>query len=125
MWQFFEPELRKRLSDMEAESSYAHRVRSALFKLLPSGLSSIDDVANNLAVSKRTLQRYLSNEKTNFQKELNTTREKLARHYLSNSTYSGAEISFLLGFEDPNSFVRAFRTWTGETPEQVRAEIRP
>ena len=125
MWQFFEPELRKRLSDMEAESSYAHRVRSALFKLLPSGLSSIDDVANNLAVSKRTLQRYLSNEKTNFQKELNTTREKLARHYLSNSSYSGAEISFLLGFEDPNSFVRAFRTWTGETPEQVRAEIRP
>ena len=82
-------------------------------------------VAKNLAISKRTLQRYLSNEKTYFQKELNTTREKLARHYLTNSTYSGAEISFLLGFEDPNSFVRAFRSWTGETPEQLRAEIRP
>ena len=125
MWEFFEPELRKRLSDMEAESSYAHRVRSTLFELLPSGRSSIDDVAKNLAISKRTLQRYLSNEKTYFQRELNTTREKLARHYLTNSTYSGAEISFLLGFEDPNSFVRAFRSWTGETPEQLRAEIRP
>ncbi len=33
---------------------------------------------------------------------------------------SGAEISFLLGFDDPNSFFRAFRAWTGETPDQVR-----
>jgi AraC-like DNA-binding protein len=123
MWQFFEPELRKRLSDMETEASYAHRVRSSLFELLPSGQTSIDDVANNLAVSKRTLQRYLSDEKTSFQQELNKTRESLARHYLTNSTYSGAQISFLLGFEDPNSFVRAFRSWTGETPEQVRAEL--
>ena len=124
MWRFFEPELRKRLADIEAEASYASRVRSSLFELLPGGLSSIDDVAKNLAVSKRTLQRYLNDEKTSFQKELNKTRERLARHYLANSTYSGAEISFLLGFEDPNSFVRAFRSWTGDTPEKVRAEIR-
>jgi AraC-like DNA-binding protein len=123
MWQFFELELRKRLADMETEASYANRVRSSLFELLPSGLSSIDAVANNLAVSKRTLRRYLSDEKTSFQQELNKTRESLARHYLANSTYSGAQISFLLGFEDPNSFVRAFRSWTGQTPEKVRAEI--
>ena len=124
MWRFFEPELRKRISDIEAEASYANRVRSCLFELLPSGMSSIDDVAKNLAIGKRTLQRQLSQEKTSFQQELNKTREKLARHYLINSSYSGAQISFLLGFEDPNSFVRAFRSWTGETPEKVRAEIR-
>jgi AraC-like DNA-binding protein len=123
MWRFFEPELRKRLTDIEAEASYANRVRSCLFELLPSGMSSIDDVAKNLAIGKRTLQRQLSQEKTSFQQELNKTREKLARHYLINSSYSGAQISFLLGFEDPNSFVRAFRSWTGETPERVRAEI--
>ena len=124
MWQFFEPELRKRLSDIEAEESYANRVRSCLFELLPSGQSTIDDVAKNLAVGKRTLQRYLSSEKTSFQQELNKTRESLARHYLTSSNYSGAQISFLLGFDDPNSFVRAFRSWTGQTPENVRAEIR-
>ena len=123
MWRFFEPELRKRLTDIEAEASYANRVRSCLFELLPSGMSSIDDVAKNLAIGKRTLQRQLSQGKTSFQQELNKTREKLARHYLINSSYSGAQISFLLGFEDPNSFVRAFRSWTGETPERVRAEI--
>lgn len=30
---------------------------------------------------------------------------------------SAAEPSFLLGFEDPNSFYRAFQAWTGGTPE--------
>jgi AraC-like DNA-binding protein len=36
---------------------------------------------------------------------------------------SGAGISFLLGFEDPNSFFRAFHRWTGSTPEQARLAL--
>jgi AraC-like DNA-binding protein len=120
MWKFFEPELRRRLSDIDTEASFAMRVRSSLLELLPSGQNSIDAVAKKLAVSKRTLQRRLGEESTNFQVELNKTREKLARHYLSNSELSGAEISFLLGFEDPNSFFRAFHSWTGLTPSQLR-----
>ncbi len=122
MWNFFEPELRKRLSQLEKQSSFARRVQSALCELLPSGRGSSDQVAQNLAVSKRSLQRYLKNEGTSFQKELNRTREKLARHYLANSSLPGSQISFLLGFDDPNSFVRAFRSWTGTTPEKIRAQ---
>lgn len=55
---------------------------------------------------------------------LNETREHLAKHYLKTSGISGAEISFLLGFEDPNSFFRAFHAWTGETPEQARGALQ-
>ena len=49
----------------------------------------------------------------------------LAHPYLQNSDMSGAEISFLLGFEDPNSFVRAFQGWTGTTPQAVRSGALP
>jgi AraC-like DNA-binding protein len=55
---------------------------------------------------------------------MSRTASALAVHYLKTSSMSGAEISFLLGFEDPNSFVRAFLTWTGNTPESVRATVR-
>ena len=48
--------------------------------------------------------------------------EELARHYLSNSDLSGSQISYLLGFENPNSFFRAFHAWTGFTAESVRSQ---
>ena len=52
---------------------------------------------------------------------LDSVRGELAQHYLSHSTMTGSEISFLLGFEDPNSFVRAFHGWTGITPQTARS----
>lgn len=59
-------------------------------------------------------------EGTSFQAILGNTREALARHYLKSSELSGAEVGFLLGYEDPNSFFRTFQTWTGQTPQQAR-----
>jgi AraC-like DNA-binding protein len=121
MWQFFEPELQKRLSEVDESATTADRVQAALLELLPGGQASIDPVSKKLGTSARTLQRRLKQEGRSFQDLLNRTREDLAMHYLRNSDISGAEISFLLGFDDPNSFVRAFHTWTGETPGRVRA----
>ncbi len=123
MWKFFEPELRRRLGEVEATASTAERVHSALLELLPGGLAAVPAVARKLGVSARTLQRRLQDEGTSFQRVLDRTREDLARHYLG-TEMAGAEISFLLGFEDPNSFVRAFHDWTGVTPEQLRSQLR-
>ena len=73
-------------------------------------------------MSTRTLQRRLKGERATFQATiLDSTHESLARHYLSRSELSAGEISFLLGYDDPRSFYRAFRTWTGQTPQLVRA----
>ncbi|WP_027929183.1 AraC family transcriptional regulator [Amycolatopsis thermoflava] len=120
LWRFFAPELRKRLSDLQASASVAERVRAALHETLPAGGSSMTAVTRHLAVSSRTLQRQLQLEGTSFQEILATTRESLARHYLGNSTMRTAEIAYLLGYDDTNSFYRAFRTWTGTTPDTLR-----
>ena len=104
IWNFFEPELKQRLSDLETETSVRQRVKSALLEMLPSGQSSIEETSRRLAVSKRTLQRQLSQESSSCKEILNTTRLALARHYLAHSTTSPPEISFLLGYQDSNSF---------------------
>lgn len=120
LWAMFEPELRQRLADLEGEVTTEKRVRAALLEGLPSGLLSMEDVAKKLGSSKRTLQRRIEAEGTSYQQILKETREALARHYLTKTALPVAEISFLLGFDEPNSFYRAFRTWTGMTPEAIR-----
>lgn len=124
MWRVFEPDLRRRLSELEGSATTAERVRALLLELLPSNSATIEIVADRLAVSKRTLQRRLEDEGENFRALVNRTRESLARHYLSQPGLSSGEIAFLLGFEDPNSFYRAFHEWTGQTPESVRNAMR-
>ena len=121
MWRTFEPALRQRLADLTDGASFEERVRAVLLEALPGGEGSMDEVARTLGVSRRTLQRRLHDEATTFQSVLTATREDLARHYLAQTRLSSAEISYLLGFEDPNSFFRAFHNWTGQTPDQARS----
>lgn len=123
MWEYFEPELKRRLSELEIEDTYTARVRSALIELLPAGDVKIDDVARKLSLSKRSLQRKLKEEETTFQKQLNHTRELLARHYLKNSEMTSDDIAYLLGYQDLNSFIRAFHTWTGKTVSEYKRDF--
>lgn len=120
MWDFFEAGLKQRLSDLEMGTSVSQRVKSILLEMLPSGQSSIEEAASRLAMSKRSLQRYLRQESSSYKEILNDTRKELAQHYLASSAISPPEISYLLGYQDSNSFLRAFKLWTGTTPGEFR-----
>lgn len=120
MWATFEPELRRRLAEVDASASTEERVRAALLEGLPSGQLAVEAVARRLGMSKRTLQRRLEGDGTSYQRVLSETREALARHYLARTSLATTEIAFLLGFDEPNSFYRAFSDWTGQTPDAVR-----
>jgi AraC-like DNA-binding protein len=84
----------------------------------------MDDVADELNVSTRTLQRRLQEADSSFQQMLDEARHHLARHYLNNSVLELNEAAYLLGYEDSNSFVRAFRTWEGIPPARWRDQQR-
>jgi len=120
IWSTFEPDLRRRTRALEAEMSVSDRVRSALFECLPSGEATTEGIAARLGLSGRTLQRRLAAEEASFRVLMQETRQKLALHYLHGTSLPYEEISFLLGFEEPSSFFRAFREWTGTTPEATR-----
>jgi AraC-like DNA-binding protein len=121
MWQDFEPRLKQRLSELHHTATTSERVHAALLELLPSGSASMEAVSKKLGTSVRTLQRRLMEEDETFQSLLSRTREALALHYLKRPELSASEISFLLGYDDPSSFFRAFNDWTGTTPEQARS----
>lgn len=121
LWRFFEPELKKQLIKAESSKTIFDQVRLALFECLPAGYACLESVSKRLNISSRTLQRQLTHENISFKKVLMETRRHLAIYYLENTELSNSDISFLLGFKEPNSFVRAFKLWTGRSPGFVRA----
>lgn len=122
MWAAFEPSLRLRLSDATAPATMTGSLTGWLNESIASGRTSVQDAARDLCVSTRTLQRRLSEEGTSFQAELLATRKKLANHYLTQTKLSTAEIAFLLGYSEQNSFYRAFHEWSGSSPERARQD---
>jgi AraC-like DNA-binding protein len=116
----FEEELRRENSD----ENFLERVRVAIRQKLTGQRPTIEDIADALHVSSRTLQRRLQDEGSSFQRVLEDARHQLARHYLNNSFLELNEAAYLLGYEDANSFVRAFRTWEGIPPARWREKQR-
>ncbi len=124
IWAAFEPELRTRLAQLDASVQVGQRVRSVLLEALPGGGVGMEAVARRLGMSQRSLQRHLEQEGLTYTGLLQATRQSLAQHYLLKTDLPTGEISFLLGFDEPNSFFRAFRGWTGQTPEGLRQLLR-
>jgi AraC-like DNA-binding protein len=73
-------------------------------------------------MSDRTLQRRLAEEGMSFKHLLTQVRHEQAREYLAAPSLDIKEVAFLIGYEDQNSFFRAFRLWEGDTPSNWRTE---
>lgn len=96
------------------------RVYSVLLESLPAGVNTIQSVCEELATSSRTLQRNLEKEGSTFKSILKQVRLELGTQYITKTKMSYPEIAFLLGYKETSSFFRAFKTWTGSTPDEAR-----
>lgn len=101
------------------ERLLAHRVKDFLSEVDQTG-AVIQQVAEALHLSVRTLSRRLAAEGTHFQAVKDEVRRDLAVQKLTSSSVSLAILAGQLGFEDLASFNRAFRNWTGSTPGTYR-----
>ncbi len=118
------PQFEEQLRQYKDEDSFTELVRRTIQDKLAGHRPSIDAVSQALHMSPRTLQRRLKESGSNFQRVLDEARHQMARYYLSNSALELNEAAYLLGFEDPNSFGRAFRIWEGMPPSDWRETHR-
>lgn len=118
------PGLEAELTRQLAARSFSAEVRVAIARHIASGdRPSIGKVARRLGASARTLQRRLGEEQRTYQQELDEVRQQTARRLLSITSLDPVEVAFLLGFEEPASFTRAFRAWEGTTPLRWRGAL--
>jgi AraC-like DNA-binding protein len=114
------PQLDAELLTRQAGDNARDQVKAVLRRSLAGSRPDLRDVARELASSPRTLQRRLGDLGVSFHQVLVEARRDLASHYLLNSSLELAEIAYLLGYEDANSFVRAFNRWEGMPPGRWR-----
>ena len=101
--------------------SLAQRVEDYVRGALPSGTCSIERCAKKLGTSVRTLQSRLADGGVRFSDILERQRMELAKLYLHDDEVTLDEVALRLGYSEQTSFGRAFKRWTGVTPQRFRA----
>jgi len=87
---------------------------------LPVRYPTIGDMAHRLGIPVRTLQRRLKESGLSYSGLVEQTRHELACRLLDNPNAKTSAVARALGYNDPSSFSRAFRRWTGMSPKAYR-----
>lgn len=104
----------------EHDKSMTSSVRRLLWSRLPGGRADLRQVAADMNVSERTLQRRLGEEGSSFSRILDELRRSLSHELLVDRKLAVSEVAFLLGYSEPSAFQRAFRRWRGVSPRGFR-----
>lgn len=95
-------------------------IKSLVIDALPSGIPNIESISEQLGLSKRSLNRRLSESGHNFRNLVSQTQREVSEDLLKNSVNSVGEIAFRTGFSEQSAFNRAFKRWTGISPIEFR-----
>jgi AraC-like DNA-binding protein len=100
------------------------RCKASLLEQLSAGELSEEDMASQLHMSRRTLQRKLAEAEMTYQRLVDETRRDLGLRYIEDPRHSIIDITFMLGFSQQSAFTRAFKRWTGVAPSEYRQRLR-
>jgi AraC-like DNA-binding protein len=109
-------------SHLPIPNALSERVAELARRLLTVGACSVDNIATELAMHPRTLQRHLATEGFRCQDLIDQQRRAQAARYLAEPRLHLTQIAALLGYTEQSAFNRSCRRWFGKTPSQYRAE---
>ncbi|MDF2811790.1 MAG: AraC family transcriptional regulator [Microvirga sp.] len=101
---------------------FSDDIRRLLRSRLTSNRCSADDIADLLAMHRRTLSRRLKGSGMGYRAIANEIRFEIARQLLTDTQVPLAQIAAALGYSEASAFTRAFRRWSGQTPNTWRSD---
>lgn len=110
----------KEIEHFQNRHSPICKISDEIAETLKTGTCSLAQVAHNLGMSQRSVQRALEQEGTNFRKVTEDVRKTAAERYLRSTDLPLKEIAYLLGFSELSTFSRAVKTWFGVPPREIR-----
>lgn len=100
------------------EGDLKTRVKSLIGTNFQRELPSLQEISDRLHMTTPTLHRRLGNDGTSYQKLKDECRRDAAIEYLKEGNITTAQLAERMGFSDSSTFHRAFKKWTGKTPQQ-------
>ena len=102
----------------------ADRVAQLARGLLSTGQCSLDEIASEMAVHPRTLQRQLAADGMRCQDVIDRERRARAKKYLAQPELALSQVAGLLGYTEQSALNRSCRRWFGKTPRQYRLDLK-
>lgn len=112
----------QKLAAMQQDAGFFTIVKQSILNLVKPQFPTIEQVAANLNISVRTLQRKLKEEGYSYKEVLDELRRQFAMDYLQKENLSIKEVAYLLDYADASAFTRSFRRWTGKSPNEYRQQ---
>ena len=110
------------LESLPNSTQLDERLQQCILKGLQKNNYQIEDVAQQLHMSVRQLQRHLQQQDSTYQQRVQDVRKLLATQYLHDPHLSLQDIALLLSYSEQSAFQRAFKLWMGITPLQWRQQ---
>jgi AraC-like DNA-binding protein len=120
LFRILDEQAEKLLKVYENKLTYSEQVKHSAARLLEGKYLSIEQVAEALQLSVRTLQRKLKEEDSSYLQIIDELHKELAIGYLRETYLSVSEIAYLLGYAEAGVFTRAFKRWTGNSPTEFK-----
>lgn len=117
--QLCEEQCQRLLARRSQSDGLAGRIR-ALLLARPGQLPSMEQVAEDLHMSSRTLRRRLNEEGSHFRQLLDEVRQALAEELLATGGLTLEEIAERLGYGEVSNFIHAFKRWKGVAPRRFQ-----
>ncbi len=120
LYSIIEPFLKSRCEIQRNPEVFATAIRNQIKLNLGDTPPTLNEIARIFGMSDQHMQRKLRENNVTFQELVTAARKELALHYLNGPNVQLTEIAFLLGYSELSAFSRAFRSWTGMSPQRYR-----
>jgi AraC-like DNA-binding protein len=110
--------------NVSGPEAFVQDVRKAIYMLLPLERANVENVADELHLSVRTMQRNLGRMEVSFSQLTDEVRRELALRYMANPRYTMGRVAALLGYSRQSSFTHWFAAQFGVTPSAWRTGSR-
>ncbi len=117
------PEYIKLIESLKTEQKFSNKVRIASLNMARPELPDLETIADAFHLTPRTLQRRLGNENITFRQITDDLKRQISALLIRHNRFSVADISYVLGYSEPASFIHSFRKWYGDSPERVRRSL--